>query len=168
MAAVEKAQGKAPQAVEDFRRVLDDKAIDAVFICTPHHWHAPIALRALQAGKHVYVEKPASHVYREGQLLVQAAKKYKKVVQHGTQMRSSEVTAKAREVLQSGLLGEIKMAKAWNVQRHSHRAPAADAPIAADSAPNSDSTIRYSQGCSAPVLTRSESPSTTCVCGEIG
>jgi len=126
-AAVEKAQGKAPKLVEDFRRLLDDKSLDAVILTTPHHWHCPIAIRALQAGKHVYIEKPASHVYREGQLLVQAAKKYNRVVQHGTQMRSSEVTAKARELLQSGVIGEVKMAKAWNVQRHSHRAPAKDA-----------------------------------------
>lgn len=124
--AVEKLQGKAPRPVDDFRRVLDDRSIDAVVITTPHHWHAPIALRALHAGKHVYVEKPMSHVYREGQLLVQAANKYKKVLQHGTQMRSSEVTAQAREILRSGLLGEIKMAKAWNVQRHKHRPPVAD------------------------------------------
>lgn len=92
-AAVEKSQGRAPRTVEDFRRVLEDKTIDAVFITTPHHWHAPIALRALAAGKHVYVEKPASHVYREGQLLVEAAARHKRIMQHGTQMRSSEVTA---------------------------------------------------------------------------
>jgi predicted dehydrogenase len=130
-AAVEKTQGRAPKAVEDFRRVLDDKAIDAVVATTPHHWHCPIALRALQAGKHVYVEKPASHVYREGQLLVRAAKRYNRVVQHGTQMRSSAVTAKARELLRSGVIGEVKMAKAWNVQRHRHRPPAPDAPVPA-------------------------------------
>ncbi|MCI0463624.1 MAG: Gfo/Idh/MocA family oxidoreductase, partial [Gemmataceae bacterium] len=128
-AVVEKAAGKAPALVEDFRRVLDDKAIDAVFITTPHHWHAPIALRALQAGKHVYVEKPMTHVYREGPLLVQAARKSNRVVQHGTQMRSSEVTAQAREVIDSGILGEVKMAKAWNVQGHTHRAPVPDAPV---------------------------------------
>jgi predicted dehydrogenase len=125
---VEKAQGRAPQTVADFRRVLDDKAIDAVFITTPHHWHCPIALRALQAGKHVYVEKPASHVYREGQLLVEFANRYKRVVQHGTQMRSSAVTERARELLRSGIIGDVKMAKAWNVQRHSHRGPAPDSP----------------------------------------
>jgi predicted dehydrogenase len=129
--AVHKAQGKEPRAVEDFRRVLDDRAIDAVVIATPHHWHCPIAIRALQAGKHVYVEKPASHVYREGQLLVQAAKKYKRVVQHGTQMRSSEVTAKARELLRSGVIGEVKMAKAWNVQGHNHRGPVPDGKVPA-------------------------------------
>jgi predicted dehydrogenase len=128
-AAVEKTQGRPPQSVEDFRRVLDDGEIDAVVIATPHHWHAPIALAAMQAGKHVYVEKPASHVYREGQLLVQAAEKYKRVFQHGTQMRSSEVTAKARELLTSGIIGEVKMAKAWNVQGHRHGPAVPDGPV---------------------------------------
>jgi predicted dehydrogenase len=125
--AVAKAQGQAPRTVEDFRRVLDDKSIDAVFITTPHHWHTPIALRALAAGKHVYVEKPASHVYREGQLLVAAAQRHRKIVQHGTQMRSSEVTQRARALLDQGVIGEVRMAKAWNVQRHNHRAAVADA-----------------------------------------
>src|SRR5262249_22586644 len=128
LAAVEKTQDRAPKPVEDFRRLLDDKGIDAVFVCTPHHWHCPIALAALQAGKHVYLEKPASHVYREGPLLVRAASRYGKVLQHGTQMRSSAVTAKARELLRAGVIGEVKMAKAWNVQRHSHRKPAPDQP----------------------------------------
>lgn len=125
-AAVDKLQGKTPRAVEDFRRILDDKSIDAVVIATPHHWHAPMAVRAMQAGKHVYLEKPAAHVYREGQLLVQAAAKYRRVFQHGTQMRSSEVTERARELLRSGIIGEVKMAKAWNVQGHSHRKPVPD------------------------------------------
>jgi predicted dehydrogenase len=124
--AVEKDQGRAPRTVEDFRRILDDKSIDAVFVTTPHHWHCPIALRALEAGKHVYVEKPASHVYREGQLLVRAAERARRIVQHGTQMRSSEVTERARELLRSGIIGDVKMTKAWNVQRHSHRQPAKD------------------------------------------
>jgi predicted dehydrogenase len=128
-AAVEKAQGRAPRTVEDFRRVLEDSDIDAVFITTPHHWHTPIAVRALQAGKHVYVEKPASHVYNEGKLLVEFANRYKRVVQHGTQMRSSEVTERARELLRSGIIGDVKMAKAWNVQRHSHRGPVKDGPV---------------------------------------
>jgi predicted dehydrogenase len=128
--AVAKAQGRAPRTFDDFRRVLDDKDIEAVFITTPHHWHCPIALRALAAGKHVYVEKPASHVYREGQLLVQAAARARKIVQHGTQMRSSEVTQRARELLDKGVIGDVKMAKAWNVQRHNHRpaAPNAETP----------------------------------------
>ena len=116
-----KAFGKQPATFGDYRRLLDDKSIDVVFIATPHHWHATIAIHAMQAGKDIYVEKPASHVFREGRLLVETAHKYGRVVQHGTQMRSSAVTAKAREVLDSGLIGEIKMSKAWNVQRHSHK-----------------------------------------------
>ncbi len=125
---VKETPGKVPALVEDFRRLLADKSVEAVFVATPHHWHGPIAVRALNAGKDVYVEKPASHVFREGRLLVEAARKQQRIVQHGTQMRSSEVTAKAGEVLATGLLGKIKMTKAWNLQRHSHRTPAPDAP----------------------------------------
>lgn len=121
-----KAGGRSPVKFEDFRRVLDDKSVDVVFVATPHHWHSPIAVPAVLAGKDVYVEKPASHVFREGRLLVDAARKQKRIVQHGTQMRSSEVTVKASEVLKSGLLGKVKITKAWNVQRHSHRLPVAD------------------------------------------
>ena len=126
-ATVQNATGKRPETVGDFRRVLDDDAVDAVVVATPHHWHCPIAVRALQAGKDVYLEKPGSHVFHEGRLLVEAARKYQRVVQHGTQMRSSDVTARAGEVLASGLLGEIKTSKAWNVQRHNHHQPVADA-----------------------------------------
>ena len=122
------ATGKKPTGAGDFRRVLDDRSIDVVFVATTHHWHSPIAVPAVLAGKDVYVEKPASHVFREGRVLVDAARKHKRIVQHGTQMRSSEVTAKAGEILASGLLGEIKMSKAWNVQRHSHRQAVGDAP----------------------------------------
>ncbi len=125
--AVASRQGKKPATVRDFRRVLDDKSIDAVFVATPHHWHAPIAMRALDSGKHVYCEKPASHVFREGRRLIEAAQHSKRVFQHGTQMRSSEVTAEAGKVLASGLLGEIKMAKAWGVEpRRDHPAAVAD------------------------------------------
>jgi predicted dehydrogenase len=125
---VQSTTGKPPRMVSDFRRLLDDKAIDVVFITTPHHWHCPIAIRALQAGKDIYVEKPASHVFREGRVLVDTAAKHQRIVQHGTQMRSSDVTAKAGEILASGLLGEVKMTKAWNVQRHNHRQPVPDGP----------------------------------------
>ena len=130
----EKAFGKRPRTFGDFRSLLDDESINAVFIATPHHWHAPIAVRAMQSGKDIYVEKPASHVFREGRLLVEAARKYRRIVQHGTQMRSSEVTTRAREVLDSGVIGEIKMSKAWNVQRHTHRkaVPDSGAPSGVD------------------------------------
>ena len=116
--AVKEATSQSPRRASDFRSVLEDKSIDAVIIATPHHWHIPIAVRALRAGKDVYVEKPASHVFREGQLLIEAARKYDRIVQHGTQKRSSEVTERAMEVLASGIIGEIKMSKAWNIQRN--------------------------------------------------
>lgn len=115
--AVRDAGRPEPTLTPDFRRLLDDPKVAALVIATPHHWHMPIGLRALSAGKDIYVEKPASHVFREGRLLVDLAAREKRVVQHGTQMRSSKVTKAAAEVLASGILGEIKMAKAWNCQR---------------------------------------------------
>lgn len=129
--AVRDATGKEPRKAADFRRLLDDRAIDAVVIATPHHWHAPIAVRALQSGKDVYIEKPASHCFREGRLIIDAASKHGRIVQHGTQMRSSAVTARAAELLASGIIGKVKTAKAWNIQRHSHRPAAADDPVPA-------------------------------------
>jgi predicted dehydrogenase len=126
---VQEANRKKPRLVKDYRRLLEDAAIDAVVLATPHHWHIPIAIPVLQAGKDLYVEKPASHVFREGRLLVEAARKYDRIVQHGTQMRSTEVTLRAAEVLKSGLMGEIKMTKAWNVQRGNALEPKPDGPV---------------------------------------
>jgi predicted dehydrogenase len=101
----------------DLRAVLDDKSIDAVYIATPDHWHTPAALLALEAGKHVYVEKPCSHNLREGQALVDAARKHRLCVQHGTQSRSSPFLTDAVRLLREGLIGDVLVAKAWNVQR---------------------------------------------------
>ena len=126
---VNRARGATPVQLEDFRKVLEDSSVDAVIVATPHHWHAPIAVRAMQAGKDVYIEKPASHVFREGRLLIDAAKKYGRIVQHGTQMRSSEVTKRADELLKQGIIGEVKTSKAWNCQLHVHRQAVPDAPI---------------------------------------
>ena len=123
---VKEIAGNTPRTTRDFRSIIDDKSIDAVVIATPHHWHCPIAVPALLAGKDVYVEKPASHVYHEGRLLVDAARKNRRIVQHGTQMRSSPVIAEAAEILKSGILGEIKITKAWNVQDRGHAKPVAD------------------------------------------
>ena len=120
------AQSTKPRLSTRYEDVLDDKSVDAVIIATPHHWHVPIALRALAAGKDIYLEKPASHVFAEGRLLIEAARKHDRIVQHGTQMRSSPVTRLAGEILDSGILGEVKVAKAWNVQDRGVRAPVAD------------------------------------------
>jgi predicted dehydrogenase len=98
---------------KDLRRVLEDKSIDAVMVATPDHWHALATIWACQAGKHVYVEKPASHNIREGRRMVEAARKYKRVVQLGTQSRSSESIARAVELVRSGKLGKIPMASVW-------------------------------------------------------
>ncbi len=109
-------QGRRPKLIHDFRHLLEDASVDAAIVATPHHWHCPIGVRLIESGKHIYIEKPASHVFREGRLLLDAARRHNRIVQHGTQMRSSAVTAKAAELLASGLLGEIKMTKAWGVE----------------------------------------------------
>jgi predicted dehydrogenase len=114
--AIEKATGKAPKTVVDLRRVLDDKSIDAVVIATPDHWHAPATILACEAGKDVYVEKPASHNLREGRLMVQAARRHQRIVQHGTQSRSRPSTQRAIEYIKAGKIGKVLMAKAWDVQ----------------------------------------------------
>ena len=85
--AVEQKAGKRPQLIGDLRRALDDKTIDAVVIATPDHWHAPATILACDAGKDVYVEKPCSHNLREGRLMIEAARRNKRIVQHGTQSR---------------------------------------------------------------------------------
>jgi predicted dehydrogenase len=126
---VYKSTGVAPKTASDFRRLVDEKSIDAVVVATPHHWHVPIAVAAMKAGKDVYLEKPASHVFREGRILVETAKRYNRIVQHGTQMRSSEVSAKARELLDAGVIGQVKMSKAWNQQRIKLPEPVPDAPV---------------------------------------
>jgi len=113
---VEKAAGKAPKAVADLRRVLDDKQVDAVIIATPDHWHAPATILACEAGKHVYVEKPCSHNIREGRLMVEAARRCRRVVQVGTQSRSAEYVIRAMQLLREGAIGDVLVAKAWNSQ----------------------------------------------------
>ena len=114
---VQSATGTAPKAVEDMRRVYDDPRVEAVFIATPDHWHAPAAILALNAGKHVYVEKPCSHNIREGRLMVEAAKRSGKLLQVGTQTRSTACAREAIERLHRGEIGEVLVAKAWNSQR---------------------------------------------------
>ncbi len=105
------AEGKAPECVQDLRRVLDDKDIDAVSIATPNHWHSLATVWACQAGKDVYVEKPVSHNFVEGRKMVEAARKYGRVVQTGTQNRSSKGVAGAVEFLRSGGIGDVYLAK---------------------------------------------------------
>ncbi len=108
--------GRAPKGVGDMRRVLEDKAVDAVVIATPDHWHAPATILACDAGKHVYVEKPCSHNIREGRLMLEAARRTKRVVQTGTQSRSTETIRRAMELLHNGAIGDVLVAKVWNSQ----------------------------------------------------
>ena len=115
--AVEKIAGNAPRVEKDFRRLLDDKSIDAVTIATPDHWHALLTVLACQAGKDVYVEKPASHNVVEGRRMVEAARKYDRVVQLGTQQRSTPHVQEAIEHVRSGALGKVSMARAWCHQK---------------------------------------------------
>ena len=105
--------GDAPTVDQDFRRILQKREVDAITIATPDHWHAPMAILALQAGKHVYLEKPCSHNPAEGALLVQAQQKYGKLVQLGTQQRSSAHTIEIVDKIHNGLIGRAYYAKAW-------------------------------------------------------
>jgi predicted dehydrogenase len=111
--ATEREMGEAPATDKDFRHILEKKDVDAITIATPDHWHAPMAIAGLQAGKHVYVEKPCSHNPAEGALLVEAQKKYQKVVQMGTQQRSSPHTIEIVDKIHNGAIGRAYFAKAW-------------------------------------------------------
>ena len=115
--AAQKIGAGSDQAVSDMRKIFDNPEIQAVFIATPDHWHAPAAIMACEAGKHVYVEKPCSHNVRESRLLLDAARRNNVVVQHGTQQRSSSFMADAIQMLHEGIIGDVLVAKAWNIQR---------------------------------------------------
>jgi predicted dehydrogenase len=110
MTAVEKDAGKAPTYVKDFRKLLDNKDIDVITIATPNHWHATMAVWAMQAGKDVYCEKPATHHVAEGRIMVEAAKKYNKIIQVGTQSRSNPGMRQAIEAVHSGRIGKVDLA----------------------------------------------------------
>jgi predicted dehydrogenase len=112
-AATGKQMGTAPKTEKDFRKILEKTDVDAVTIATPDHWHAPLAMLALQAGKHVYVEKPCSHNPAEGVMLVKAQQKYNKLVQMGTQQRSSKHTIEIVNKIHDGLIGSAYYAKCW-------------------------------------------------------
>ncbi len=112
-ATVENHQDRSPEAVGDFRRILDDDAVDAVVIATPDHWHAPAAILALSAGKHVYVEKPCSHNAREGELLVEVANEHQRVVQMGNQRRSWDKVVEGIHKVKTGRIGDVHFSRGW-------------------------------------------------------
>jgi len=118
--AVAATKGQA-KGVRDFREILADKSIDVVCISTPDHWHAYMTVEACKAGKDVYVEKPICVTVDEGVKMVQAARKYKRVVQAGTMQRSAVHFAKAVEIVRSGQLGKVTFVRTWN---YGHAEPA--------------------------------------------
>ncbi|ULQ56995.1 Gfo/Idh/MocA family oxidoreductase [Flavihumibacter rivuli] len=113
IAEIEKVSGKKPKGYNDVRKLLAEKDLDAIVIATPDHWHAPAALMAVQAGKHVYVEKPCSHNPAEGELLIAAQQRYGKLIQMGNQRRSFPNVQQAMKELQEGLIGRVYFAKGW-------------------------------------------------------
>jgi predicted dehydrogenase len=111
MKAVERAQGKPPRFEQDVRKLVEDKDIDIITIATPNHWHSLMAIWAMQNGKDVYVEKPVSHNVSEGRRVVEAARKYGRICQAGTQIRSSPGIREAIQFLRDGKLGKISVAR---------------------------------------------------------
>src|SRR5574340_1222315 len=126
---IENARRPPAKFVGDFRRILEDKSVDALVIATPDHWHAPATIMACGAGKDVYVEKPASHNLREGRLMVQAARRNRRIVQLGTQGRSHAATMEAMAFIRSGKIGKVLMAKAFDVQLRQDIGRKPDAPV---------------------------------------
>jgi len=120
------------KAIADFRRALDDKSIDALVIATPDHWHAPAAILAMAAGKHVYLEKPCGHNAREGELLVDAQRKTRRVVQMGTQRRSSPRAIEAVQAIRDGIIGRPYFARAWYANRRATIGRGKAAPVPTD------------------------------------
>ncbi|MFM7101455.1 MAG: Gfo/Idh/MocA family oxidoreductase [Verrucomicrobiota bacterium] len=110
---VEAKTGRAPRTEVDFRRLLEDREIDALSIAAPNHWHAPATLLACAAGKHVYVEKPGSHNLHEADLMVAAARHHRRLVQMGNQRRSWPHVREAIERLHSGAIGRVRFARSW-------------------------------------------------------
>jgi predicted dehydrogenase len=127
--AIEKRYGSAPKVVQDIRRVLDDKSIDAISVATPNHWHALATVWACQAGKDVYVEKPVSHNVSEGRRMVEAARRYERIVQTGTQCRSHQGIQDAMAFLRSGKLGQVYMAKGLCYKTRGSIGHTPDAPV---------------------------------------
>jgi len=118
--------GRVPKFEQDFRKMLEDKSVDAVVIATPDHWHAPATVWSCQAGKDVYVEKPPTHNCWEGQKMIEAARKYKRVVQVGTQNRSAPYNLEAKQFLDEGKLGRVHLCRVFNMKHQGNFGMAED------------------------------------------
>ncbi len=127
--AVRKVSNRAARAVTDFRRILDDKTVDVLVVAACNHWHAPAAILACAAGKHVYVEKPCSHNPREGELLVQAARKHRRHVQMGNQRRSWEKVIEGIELVRKGGIGRPYYAQSWYLNNRPSIGRGKEAPV---------------------------------------
>ncbi|MEA3224594.1 MAG: Gfo/Idh/MocA family oxidoreductase [Planctomycetota bacterium] len=127
--AVEEAQSRRPKLIQDFRKILDDRDVDAIVNATPDHWHALGTIMACQAGKDVYVEKPMAHNIFEGRKMIEAARKYKRMVQVGMQSRSAPYAMKAKEYVQSGKLGDIYIVRVFNMMQHRMQKEAPSQPV---------------------------------------
>ncbi len=120
---VEKRQGRRPKIVKDMRDVFDDPSVDIVTTATPNHWHSLCAIWAMQAGKDVYCEKPVSHNVSEGRRMVEAARKYNRICQTGTQSRSNPGMIEAIEYIRSGKIGDVKLARGLCYKRRKSIGP---------------------------------------------
>lgn len=127
--AVEEAQSRRPKLVQDFRDILDDKSVDVLINATPDHWHGLGTILACQAGKDVFVEKPMSHNVWEGRQMIEAARKYRRVVQVGMQSRSAPYVKKAKDYIQSGKMGDIHLVRVYNMMQHAKMADSPAQPV---------------------------------------
>ena len=122
--------GRKPKCIDDLRKVLDDKSVDAVVIATPDHWHALATVWSCQAGKDVYVEKPPTHDCWEGQKMIEAARKYKRIVQCGFQNRSAAYNMAAKKYIEEGRLGDVHFCRIYN-----QKPPWGNCPVVDDGDP---------------------------------
>lgn len=131
---VETRGKKAPATYKDMRKILDDKSIDAISIATPNHWHALQTIWACQAGKDVYVEKPCSHNIFEAKQIVAAARKYDRIVQQGSQSRSSEALQEGVQKMREGLIGEVYLSRGlcYKTRNTIGHTPVSEVPLGVD------------------------------------
>ena len=127
--AVEEAQNRKPKLLQDFREMLEDRNVDAVVNATPDHWHGLGTIMACQAGKDVYVEKPMAHNVWEGRKMIEAARKYKRVVTVGMQSRSAPYTKKAKDYIRSGKMGDIHLVRVFNMMQHRKQSDSPSQPV---------------------------------------
>ncbi len=128
---VERKGGKKPETHKDIRKLLEDKSIDAISIATTNHTHSLFSIWAMQAGKHVYVEKPVSHNMFEGRKVVEAARKYNRVCQHGTQSRSNKGMRDAIDFIHAGKIGKLSLVRGFCYKKRDSIKSFADSPVPA-------------------------------------